>query len=969
MTPPGRPVGRDGRAVSDGSKARLLLLVVLILAATQWTTAEAIGGLFDPIGLKCLLAAGGDPNSGRQQVVETLLRQPVAVEVCSQRWIADLPYWWLGVVWSALVLILAVLLFYALPGWKSRRRRVVDLSAIDDGSVAAEMLRLSESIGSARAPRVVVNPTAATAGAEVFGRNSRPVICLHGGLLVCRQADPDAFRAVVLHELAHIRNRDLTITFLTVALWRVFLVVALAPYATLNVLGLIDRVGGDQAHIEDLPSFVWGLLLVGFMLALVYSARADILRRREFYADSTAVRAGADPSRWNTPDALRAASPPRRGIDAFLQVWRTHPRWSERRSALSDGGVPREASGSAMFSIGAAAALLAAMLEADPWTRVVADGLSGLWNPEIRALIPAVFVATAAGTALCRSVLSASGGSGSVPSGTRAGIWLGAGVIVGDIATHRGNPVDWVGVNSGILLIGIPVGILWASWTTRCAQLWTVRGMSGISSLSRIIVLGPAALAMWAFFAWWPWIANLSWSPISPVFGVLDLLELDSTDFPGRSGELFLVSAYLSLRHYLPVSPLALCAITGLWVVPLIIWVMRPDRARKVKTIEGPACAKGDAKSNPPLPSVRMIILCGTGGGIGGWIAVFAVQVYASTWRVESEAEIDWYVVLYIAAVFLALSAAMVLAAFAAARLGPFRLLHMLISVQFALAVSMLGAFVLISVDGCVPGVHALIGSCGWAPGLGSSMVAPMVAPGAAFGVVVVACVLSIDWAARQGTGLLRKAVGTRWSRESGPVPDRTGGTMWAAVVLLAAGFTCVVGVTHQWQHPGQVENRDGVALAPDRAPGRASDSVRASRVLAWSEVGGNELVGRLLTVGAQFVTLGEMDTGSREFSAAALLSVCRDLDHVVLDAQAFFRIPEPKAQELWQRGLLELAGAGAACREEARRSDPGAGRLAGEPPRFPAAVWESAGQLAAALSTIDSAIREKDAVAVLGSP
>ena len=52
------------------------------------------------------------------------------------------------------------------------------------------------------------------------------------GVPGCRLADTagtDRFRAVVLHELAHLRNGGVDVTYATIALWRMFLVLALLP--------------------------------------------------------------------------------------------------------------------------------------------------------------------------------------------------------------------------------------------------------------------------------------------------------------------------------------------------------------------------------------------------------------------------------------------------------------------------------------------------------------------------------------------------------------------------------------------------------------------------------------------------------------------------------------------------------------------------------------------------------------------
>ncbi|MFE4540856.1 M48 family metalloprotease [Streptomyces scopuliridis] len=60
---------------------------------------------------------------------------------------------------------------------------------------------------------MVIDPAATSVSAVVFGRTRHPVVCLHGGLLAVRCSDPNRFQAVLLHELAHIANRDITLTY------------------------------------------------------------------------------------------------------------------------------------------------------------------------------------------------------------------------------------------------------------------------------------------------------------------------------------------------------------------------------------------------------------------------------------------------------------------------------------------------------------------------------------------------------------------------------------------------------------------------------------------------------------------------------------------------------------------------------------------------------------------------------------
>ena len=56
-----------------------------------------------------------------------------------------------------------------------------------------------------------------------------------------RPGSPPLFDAIVLHELGHIRNRDIDQTYLAVAIWWAFVVAALLPMAGLLISGKLAR--------------------------------------------------------------------------------------------------------------------------------------------------------------------------------------------------------------------------------------------------------------------------------------------------------------------------------------------------------------------------------------------------------------------------------------------------------------------------------------------------------------------------------------------------------------------------------------------------------------------------------------------------------------------------------------------------------------------------------------------------------
>ncbi|GII91932.1 hypothetical protein Ssi02_21630 [Sinosporangium siamense] len=80
-----------------------------------------------------------------------------------------------------------------------------------------------------------------------FGRAGRRSVRLDAGLVRTFSTDPAGFRAVVLHELAHLGNRAID---LTIAVWRAFLPVALPVVLIVDAdpAGSSRALGGAGPH-------------------------------------------------------------------------------------------------------------------------------------------------------------------------------------------------------------------------------------------------------------------------------------------------------------------------------------------------------------------------------------------------------------------------------------------------------------------------------------------------------------------------------------------------------------------------------------------------------------------------------------------------------------------------------------------------------------------------------------------------
>ena len=134
---------------------------------------------------------------------------------------------------------------------------------------------LSGEAGLTSSPGLRWQPVDARALGLAFGPPGRRELAFTGGLVPLAVRDPPAFRSIVLHELAHIRNRDVDLAYYAIGIWRALVVVAIIPF----VVTLLDELLSDPGIVG---SFGWRLLA---LVPLVYLVRAGILRAREHDAD------------------------------------------------------------------------------------------------------------------------------------------------------------------------------------------------------------------------------------------------------------------------------------------------------------------------------------------------------------------------------------------------------------------------------------------------------------------------------------------------------------------------------------------------------------------------------------------------------------------------------------------------------------------------------------------------------------
>jgi Zn-dependent protease with chaperone function len=356
--------------------------------------------------------------------------------------------------------VLAGAMYWAQPWWYRRHRRLVPLTSEEAPKVIERLEQLREHAGVGPVTWLQ-QPLNFAPSAFAFGRVRRRIVAVSGGAVVSQARQPAVFDAIVVHELSHIRNRDIDQTYLAVAVWWAFVVAALLPMAGLLISG----------KLSPPAPLIWRAVVLAL---LVYLLRNSILRSREFGADARVAELDPDTSLGQ----VLAGQPPRRGRRIWHMGW-LHPSGRDRAAALLDP-APVYRCG---FWDGLAIGLVAAM-GAEAGRDLAERFLTPSPGTDlIPAFIFALFSGAALTVAMWRMRL--------LPGGTAtAGDWavglgLGIGVAIGpvialDTALDKGVAPDslhtgsFIVVAIWVLLITF-LFVSFPAWIGRWADAWQQR--------------------------------------------------------------------------------------------------------------------------------------------------------------------------------------------------------------------------------------------------------------------------------------------------------------------------------------------------------------------------------------------------------------------------------------------------------------------------------------------------------------
>ncbi|MFF8904782.1 M56 family metallopeptidase [Streptomyces olivaceoviridis] len=918
----------DERVLAAGTTLRFALLVLLLSAAGASMVPRTVWHVLASSAMAdkeaaCRLAAGIDPGVSFSASYVQYTRNASALEECTARYSQDFTGVSLAV--GAVALAAAVAVYWLLPVWRTRRSRVVPLDAMDvHGALRPLLDELTAVAGLTRPPRFVVDPAAQTAGAVAFGRRRRPTVCLDVGLVVTSDPHRDRFRAVVLHELAHLRNGDIGVTYATIALWRVFLVLILLPWAATG-LDVLLFAGTPDGRSLFAPFNTHSLVLGGLIVMAVYLTRAGILRNREIYADLMAARWGASREPWEVPAAQRSGVWPRL-FARFAELWHTHPSWALRRTSLSDPKALFALEALPLFLTGLSADILVWHLGSLPYGALPA-----------KAVLVAGLVVGIGGVALWRAVLYALLTGRPTPSGLLVGLWLGSGTVVGELTGPRAAGNRWLPAHPEALLILVAALVLVMTWTVQHAE-WCIRAWRG-RSLGPAMLVGLAvpSLALASLLYWWyaqGEVLTDGW-PYTTA-GLLGSYGLPGLP-PAHIGPLLETVAVVGVLPGTDASAESLWwAGVLLWALPLLAGATRPPLRRPTWLAE--AWPETVAALPPPPSGPGRHLAAGLAGGLVCWAGLAMALAHMHTPDPSAVRMTGPFQLVHLMWPVLVICGAMALtAAVVAAATDSAWLLAGLVAAGVTALLGAGAAYVLMRTDGCLGPLNTMTDTCRWWP---NQVAWPLVRTELAYALALGTPVAGLSaFAGRSARVLWRRAGRSGQHPTARPTTERPLRQVWqrgarlAAVAVAVAGFGATAltvqtsGSTARSSRPPE--------LMLDQSTQAPSASMARVQGQAWAAVGGLDRINALSAAERAYTTAfvaGADSASDAEFVEAMgkLRTACEGLARATKRAGAYFTVPDATGQQVWSRLLTRYRTLATACRNLAARPGSATAQAAG---------------------------------------
>lgn len=245
-------------------------------------------------------------------------------------------------VFSCLLLLIAFIIYSLHPNRQIKSSNLIKITPKWDPKIEEEIDSLRARAGVSKLPTLMRVDQSNTIEGQVFGFPNRYLIALGGGMRMAMRRERAKFDGTILHEFAHIINRDIGKYFWSGAIWAATIISAAIPWLiylfsttagnTIRALqsGGTDNVNWDVLFLDVLPANLLHTLQFILLLGMLNLIRKSLLRTRELYADWRVAS-------WGAQSEIRAMLDSKKEVQSpsFLERLRkNHPTLKERNEIL-----------------------------------------------------------------------------------------------------------------------------------------------------------------------------------------------------------------------------------------------------------------------------------------------------------------------------------------------------------------------------------------------------------------------------------------------------------------------------------------------------------------------------------------------------------------------------------------------------------------------------------------------------------
>jgi Zn-dependent protease with chaperone function len=415
------------------SRFALLLLFAIAASVLIWSSMAMLGLSLQAGFANCSPNINATVNTLREQLAiamehlqqGTAIPQPPAVDTAQcyrplNRRI--LPAMAIG---AGLLASFTLGIWWLHPHWLAWRMKLSRLQKDEAPELVAALTRICSVAGLRRTPDFYWNPLGMAPRALAYGRAGRYRLALTGAMAMRYATDPSAFRAVILHELAHIVNRDIDKTWLAVGAWWALVASALVPRVALQFWIPFRWVDVAASAIQ-----------VAAITSLVFVTRNAMLRARELYADARA-------SVWMSDSyAMAAALSALRPVRGLRRLLSPHPDPAHRLRLLAATDPLFRAGFWDLVGVGAATSLGAAIIGIVGANvgnvALLSPGWAFLLQFGLPVLVVTPLASVAAGIIIWRASFASLVRGTQPRAAVRGGIAAGLGTVLGTMVAQAG---------------------------------------------------------------------------------------------------------------------------------------------------------------------------------------------------------------------------------------------------------------------------------------------------------------------------------------------------------------------------------------------------------------------------------------------------------------------------------------------------------------------------------------------------